>query len=700
MTMATMLGAATMCALASATVDDVAVFRDRTGTMTAEQVASLPVSAFTPDPWTNFGWTTDAVWVRFSVTNTDDTARPLVIDVCREWVNDVRLYAIAGSTVTPLGVSGSRVRLAERPLAIESIAFPFTAEAGRHPLLLRLEGHGSIAFHREVYPRAVFEQRQAVAQLLSGGYYGLLLALSVWSLLLFVVLRDRLQLLTGVALSSWGIGEAASHGHLSRLLPFWPGELEIRGAALAFAVFIIAYVQMSVVGVRLNEAVPRQAAAVRTIGWVLGAAAASASLVPALHRLVFSSFVIFVGVVVWVGMGALRRHERVARAYGLAFSVQGAPGSVALASMFGFIPYYPVSDLAAHVGSSLMGCVLALVVARQLEGERQQVAALAEELRYQVNSRSRELIELLANQHAPVSAMSLVEGDVVGHRYRVIKPLGSGGWGAVYEVERSNDAARFALKRLSRALSGLEAARLAREAEVGARLRHPNLVSIVDVGVDARGAPYAVMDLIRGGSLEDLRGRFGTLPDARSLLLDTAQGLAALHRERIAHRDIKPANVLLHLESGRRVAKVSDFGIARPADVGAQIDVPAANLAGDLDTHRPSPPSPQVRMLTARGALIGTPLYMAPEGANGAEHLGPHSDVFSFGVMAYEVLSGRGPYAVVPVAEHLAGRQLGEPPSLDRERCPEAVAECLRRCVAEAVASRPTMAEIVAVLSA
>jgi serine/threonine-protein kinase len=299
----------------------------------------------------------------------------------------------------------------------------------------------------------------------------------------------------------------------------------------------------------------------------------------------------------------------------------------------------------------------------ELEARGLEVAQLNEELRHQVAERSRELTDALARTEGSVAPPALDVGSVFDGRYRVTRALGKGGMGAVYEVERARDGRRLALKVVTRELSGRAAARFAREAEIGARVRHDNLVSIVDVGIAAGGTPFLLMELVRGGSMEEQRARFGDAAWARPLLRQIAAGLAELHANRIVHRDLKPANVLL-LEgdgSSAPVAKISDFGISRFGELDdGEADGRAATPEADPRVVSPREASP----LTQTGALIGTPHYMPPEALmSPARH--PSADVFSLGILAYEALTGRPPFAVPPVMLVRAGQPVPAPAVLD-----------------------------------
>ncbi len=327
------------------------------------------------------------------------------------------------------------------------------------------------------------------------------------------------------------------------------------------------------------------------------------------------------------------------------------------------------SDRAAHV---------AYRQERIIESQRERIAraesALQKELSYQVAERSRELGAVLAKSDVTLDVRRLAIGERFAERYKIVAALGAGGMGAVYEVERVTDGAKLALKAVSGEVSGASAARFAREAEIGARVRHSNLISIVDVGV-ASGVPYLAMELVRGGSLEAQRARFGEVAWALPILRQIAEGLAALHDAGVVHRDLKPANVLL-AETG---AKISDFGISR---FGAIEDAPSIDPGAATMAATPK----KSAELTGTGVVMGTPLYMAPEGARSARALDASADVFAFGIIAYEMLTGRAPFAVPAFVLAMAEQPIPIPPAIDDARGTAA----LRALVLAALSGDPT----------
>jgi serine/threonine protein kinase len=247
------------------------------------------------------------------------------------------------------------------------------------------------------------------------------------------------------------------------------------------------------------------------------------------------------------------------------------------------------------------------------------------------------------------------------------------------------------LKLVTGQVSSATAARFAREAEIGARVHHRNLVSIVDVGVSDGGAPFLVMELVRGRSLSDYRDRFGDVAWSLPILRQIVSGLSALHDAGVVHRDLKPGNVLLEETGGVPSAKISDFGISR----FGQLD-DAAQVDADAPTFEAA--TPKKADLTGTGVIMGTPLYMAPEAAHGGRTLLAAADVFAFGVLAYEMLTGRTPFQTPAVLMSLAGQRLTDPEPVDA-KVGAALRDLVLSCLAEDPKARPSSHRISEVLS-
>jgi hypothetical protein len=287
----------------------------------------------------------------------------------------------------------------------------------------------------------------------------------------------------------------------------------------------------------------------------------------------------------------------------------------------------------------------------ELEEKNLEVERLNEELRRQIASRSAQLADALARIGARHSGVVILDvGDTVAARYRVVRPIASGGMGSVYEVARMKDGQPFALKVLHGRNEPLALARFAREAQIAAQIHHPNVVSIIDMDVDADGYVFLVMELVRGVTLSDLKDRYGDLSFARTVLAQIAEGLAAIHDAGIVHRDLKPANVMIVDPDGAPRAKITDFGVAMLNEREVN-DAPTIDDRGGDRTAVESPnvtpskrPPPSSTPLTHTGVVVGTPMYMAPELLGGARNAKPSADVFGLGVIAFYVLTGEHPF--------------------------------------------------------
>jgi serine/threonine-protein kinase len=316
-----------------------------------------------------------------------------------------------------------------------------------------------------------------------------------------------------------------------------------------------------------------------------------------------------------------------------------------------------------------------------IETKSREIDTLNQELRRQIALRSRQLtnaLTRLGSQHS-----KLTRGTEIAGRYRVIDHLGSGGMGMVYEVARLTDDRRFALKLLHGNAETAGAARFAREAEILAQLDHPNLVAIVDIDVSEDGQLFIVMDLVEGVALDVASpGRAGDLTWCSHVLTEIAAGLVAIHSAGIVHRDLKPANILVAAGTGNTpVVKIADFGVSSFEACTLLSDV-AFDATALLETDP----------LTATGVVMGTPRYMAPELVGGARSAGFPIDVFSFGVLAYELLAGQSPYREGVFALRLQGTAAFPPRPLAEHvpNLPAELSSLVHDCLAWDGAARPT----------
>jgi serine/threonine protein kinase len=233
---------------------------------------------------------------------------------------------------------------------------------------------------------------------------------------------------------------------------------------------------------------------------------------------------------------------------------------------------------------------------------------------------------------------------IIGGRYRVIRELGRGGMGSVYEAENLRTRRRVALKTMRPEVSERDgfAKRFEREAQAGGRLRHPNIIDVIDMGDDeAYGLVFIVQEFLNGGDLGKCLKSVGALPPHAVIatLLPIMDALETAHSLGIIHRDLKPDNIFLHETPRGVVPKLIDFGIAK--------------FTRGLTEEELS--------CTATGQMIGSPIYMSPEQARGDDDLDPRSDLWSLGVVFYKCLSQTIPYNA-PTASSLLAKIIYEEP--------------------------------------
>lgn len=219
-------------------------------------------------------------------------------------------------------------------------------------------------------------------------------------------------------------------------------------------------------------------------------------------------------------------------------------------------------------------------------------------------------------------AAKLDPGALVAGKYRILKQLGRGGFGAVYEAEHTGGLGKMAIKLLALAQQDEDdVRRFYREAQVTAQLRHANTVRVFDVGQVSGGALFLAMELLRGKSLEEeLKERFRqqhvmSQTEAIDVACDVLRSLSEAHASGLVHRDLKPANLMLTEVDGELLTKVLDFGIAHVQDSS----------------------------LTGTGRALGTPMYMSPEQCTGGS-LDARSDLYSLGIILFRCVTGRVPF--------------------------------------------------------
>ncbi|MGC4095307.1 MAG: serine/threonine-protein kinase [Polyangiaceae bacterium] len=266
-------------------------------------------------------------------------------------------------------------------------------------------------------------------------------------------------------------------------------------------------------------------------------------------------------------------------------------------------------------------------------------------------------------------------GSVVGGKYRLLRRLGEGGMGEVYEAQHTVVGRRFAVKFLHQHLAhhGDALLRFRREAQAAGALENDHIASVLDFDAAPDGAPFLVMEYLDGESVGQLLQREGPLPVTRAvgIVTQACRGLEAAHTAGIVHRDLKPDNLFsLRRSDGSEAIKILDFGIAKLL-------------------HEEGAPG-----LTHSGAVVGTPFYMAPEQARGEKAFDERVDIYALGVILYELLSGKKPH---PGDSHNAilAHILTEPVvplATLRASLPQGLAELVARTLSTSRDARPRSA--------
>jgi serine/threonine protein kinase len=268
---------------------------------------------------------------------------------------------------------------------------------------------------------------------------------------------------------------------------------------------------------------------------------------------------------------------------------------------------------------------------------------------------------------AAIRVTTAQHSSLIGGRYQIVKRIGQGGMGKVYEVNHIHLSRRFALKIISNTVAETDEARelFYREARFASAMSHPNITSVVDFGEDEKVGMFMVMEFVDGEPLHRIlfREKRLSVRKACEIVLQVAEALHYIHKQNVVHCDIKTENILigeeeLEAKRTRMVAKLLDFGLARP-------------LTGPR----------------ASTSLSGTPHYVAPERIRG-EPASPSSDVYGVGILLYELLTGQVPWDG-PVQKILAGH-LDETPKSPSKLIEGGLDPALENLVMHALAKRPS----------
>jgi len=259
---------------------------------------------------------------------------------------------------------------------------------------------------------------------------------------------------------------------------------------------------------------------------------------------------------------------------------------------------------------------------------------------------------------------TICAGEILGDKYEVVETIGTGGMGVVWEARHIALDQQVAIKVLNQAAAGDPdlVRRFAREARAAALLTSPHVTRVTDVDVLADGTPFMVMELLTGNDLDDEledRGQLG-IREAVDYLLQACKAMAEAHGRGIVHRDLKPQNLFLTQRNNTRFVKVLDFGISK---------VPLEGERGDTQT----------------ASSFGTPMYMSPEQIRSTKHVDGRSDIWSLGVILYELLAGEPPFDRASPTAVIAAITADEPVPLAEIRpdVPAALSDVVMKALAK-----------------
>jgi serine/threonine-protein kinase len=269
--------------------------------------------------------------------------------------------------------------------------------------------------------------------------------------------------------------------------------------------------------------------------------------------------------------------------------------------------------------------------------------------------------------------VSTTSNDLAIADLEIVRPLGRGQVADVYLAREPKLHRLVAVKVLRPTLEDTVRLRFDREAHAVAMLSHPGIVQLYRVGDTSDGRPFLVIQYVKGRSLEERLAAEGPLsvPEARRILAEVADGLAAAHRHGIVHRDVKPANILIEDDTGRVL--LTDLGLAALLDSGAEA----------------------VPRITKTGQVVGELAFMSPEQIRGEKVTG-QADVYQLGLLAHHLLVNEGPFGRGPATRLVSAHLEQDPPELARLRptVDAALSELVRRCLNKQPNRRPTAADV------
>lgn len=261
-------------------------------------------------------------------------------------------------------------------------------------------------------------------------------------------------------------------------------------------------------------------------------------------------------------------------------------------------------------------------------------------------------------------------GEIIAGKYRLHRRLGTGGMAEVWSATNRFTERQVAIKLLGREITEKEPEtkqRFLNEAKVSARIDHPNVIEVIDVGQTDAGQLFIVMELLSGMTLETALHRQVppmTFHELARVMVDVASAMAAAHAANVVHRDLKPANIFLHKTKTGVRPTVLDFGVAKFRSV----------------TGAPDAPSPE---LTLAGTVLGSPLYMSPEQARGETDVDGRADIFAFGGILFEAITGHRAFEAKNFNALIVKIATTRPKSIDEAapQVPESLRKIVRVCL-------------------
>jgi serine/threonine protein kinase len=717
-----------------------AVFEDRDRKLAIDDISApgfadrfKPVNSATP----NFGYSPSAYWFRLTIRSAGVRPTDWMLNIAYPALDNVELYAPAETPGGGFSIqrNGDGFPFTQRAIANRNLVFQVTVPPrGETTYYIRLVTTGTAQLPATLLTFDRFQASDHNSQMVLGVYYGILLVMIAYNLFIFLATRERSYGVYVLYIFGFGLSVFSLDGLSFEYL--WPNSVWWNNHALPFlAGFTSLWLALfTKLFLSTAERLPRCNFALN-VGCVCGILNMIAGLtLPETISPPVTGFLILGGgtMCVTVGVISFFTGYRPAKFYLLAMSMLFIGTTIFALHAGGTLPSTFLTRHGMALGSALEVVLLSLgladrINALQKEKESAEAEATVKEkdaeiLRLrgvelagalnetekknkeladanaQIERKNRELDKKIAEIEAAqrqadrmfLALADALPGTVIEGKYQLGDKIGAGGFGVVFRGTNLADGTPIAVK-VFRPMAGNDSAdaaeRFRREGTTLCRIQHPNAVRVYDSGISSDGIAYIVMELLVGTSLNsELRenGKVSLRRTAR-IIRSVCEALSSAHASGIIHRDIKPDNVFLHRSDEGEIVKVVDFGIAK---------LMKDDTAEDTEENA---------ALTRTGGVIGTPQYIAPERLNGNPYDGK-SDVYSVGVMLYQMLCGTVPFqATGNNVIKLIMSHLNDPPppmrNFNRD-IPPPVETLVMRALAKKPTERPTAKELGESLSA